>query len=120
MAPVKLLDRCLEDMVDLIERVVDLIRVLEDDLDITQEATAFFSREALQILAAVEHFTARRCRQPQQQARQRRLAASALAHDRGDRRRLCVDPKREIVERYRARGLREAAATEDLGDVSCL
>ena len=107
-------------MVDLVERVVDLVRVLEDHLDIAQKALALLGGEALQILSAVEHLAAGRRRQPQQQARQRRLAAAALAHDRRDRRRLGVDPEREIVERYRARRLAEAAATEDLGDVSCL
>jgi hypothetical protein len=53
-------------VVDLVERVVDLIRVLEDHLDIAQKALALLSGEMLQILTAVEHLTTGRRRQPQQ------------------------------------------------------
>jgi hypothetical protein len=45
-------------VVDLVERVVNLVWVLEDHLNIAQEALALLAGEALEVLTAVEHLTA--------------------------------------------------------------
>ena len=105
-------------MVDLVERVVDLVGVLEDHLHVTQELLALCPSEFREVLAPVEHLAAGGRRQPEQQARQRRLAAADLADHRRDGGRLVIDAEREIVERDHAGRPAEQAAAEDLDDVA--
>src|SRR5262249_32490771 len=97
-----------------IERIVDAVRVLEDDLDITAEFPPLRVRHRLEILSSVEDLTMRGRRQAQEQTPERGLAAAALAHHGQDRGTLAIDGEREVVEGER-RGAAEKAAAEDPG-----
>src|ERR1700730_5489697 len=75
----ELCDRRFENVVDPIERVVDLVRILEDHLDVPKKAPSLLSAQSVEIGSFVENLTGRWTSQPEEQTRERRLSTSAFA-----------------------------------------
>ena len=108
-------DRLLEHVVDPVERVVDLVGVLEDHLDIAQELATLLPVQLAHVNPSIEHLATGRLGEAEDQSRKGCLAAAALAHDGGDRRRRILDGERQIVERDHGIAAIEEPPTEDLG-----
>ena len=110
-----------QDVVDLVERVVDLERVLEDRLDLAPVLAGLGPVHLRDVDALVDDLAAGRLDEAEQQAGHRRLAAAGLAGDRGRGGELAGDDERRVAQGDGGarRGLADAAL-EDLRDVAQL
>src|SRR5208282_464183 len=90
--------RCRQYVVDSVERVIDLVRVLEDRLHLAAEFPPLGRRQAGQWAPLVADLALGWFDQAQQQPRQGGFAAAALADHRGDPRQRLVDREREALE----------------------
>ena len=105
-------------MIHAIERVVDLVRVLEDHLDVAQEGASIVAGQLLQVVPFIQDLTAGGGDQAKQQAGERGLTATAFADDRGHAGWGALDGERKIIKRD-GDALVEQAAAEDLGCLAC-
>ena len=114
-------DRHGQDVVHPVERVVDLVRILEDGLDLAPEDPPVRPGHGGEIPPAIGDLALRRRQEAQQEARERRLAAAALADDGGDGRAALGQGEGEVaegdgvppVEQPAAEGLGHLARFED-------
>src|SRR5262249_55030420 len=114
------LERSFQHVIDSIERVERLVRVLEDRLDLTPKLASVRARHGGHVGAAIENLTGRGGQKTQHEQRERGLAAPTLARD-GSHRRLTVrDGVAQMVERNGRFAPVERAATINLGDVADL
>ena len=86
-------------MIDLVNRIVDPVWILEDHLNIAAKSRPLIPRKCLKILALIEHLALGRRDYTKEQARKGGLAAATLPHQSRDRRRMGVNDEREIFER---------------------
>jgi hypothetical protein len=87
----------LKDVIDLVERVIGFEGVLEYHLHVASELAFCCAWKLAQVRAFVEHFAFARVGQAEQKARNRGLAAAALADQSGDRR-LVADGEGEVID----------------------
>ena len=106
-----------QHVVHPVERIVDLVRVLEDRLHLAAELPSLRGRQLGQWAPVVSDLTLGGFDQTQQQPRQGGFAAAAFADHRGDPRQRRVDGEREMFERNFAIPP-EHAAGEVLRDVT--
>src|SRR5215831_1952396 len=95
----ELLDAQVQRMAGSIKRVIYLERVLEDRLDLAPKHLALTATHLADVAAPVEHLTARRPDDAEDQTRERRLATSALSGDRRHSRSVLVEDKRGVLQR---------------------
>jgi hypothetical protein len=86
-------------VVDTVEGIEHVEWVLEDRLDIAVESPALTPRHGGDVFALVEYMTLRRPDYPEHEARERGLAAAALADDAGDRNGCALDSESEAPSR---------------------
>src|SRR5919204_3860977 len=94
----KIRDRLRQDMIDFVKGVVCVIWVLKDHLDVASKGATLRAGHARERLAPIQDFASRGRDHAQQQTRQRGLAATTLADDRGNGGWLSVDAQREVVQ----------------------
>src|SRR5262249_29193538 len=67
-----------DDLADSVARVQGGVGVLKDDLNLPPQAAQLTARHAIDVATQVPHLSPRRLDQPDQEPRQRRLAAATL------------------------------------------
>src|SRR5215467_11791622 len=102
----------IQDVIDLVERVIYTERILEDCLYVLAELAPLCLRQVSQILAAVQHLTGARQLQAEQHARHSCLAAAALTDDGDDARPFSSDGQREVFQRRHLAAIEHAATGE--------
>jgi len=89
-------DWCFQHVVDLVERVEGLERILEDGLHLAPKFAELAAADMAQISASISHSTLCRRLQTKQQSRHGALPTPALTNDTRNQRPCRVDAKREI------------------------
>jgi hypothetical protein len=112
----KVLERALQHVINLVERVEHLERVLKNCLYFREEGSMIASGKIGQVLAPEQHLARGWGRQPEQHPDQCGLAAPALTHDRGHGRRVAANLKREVPQGDRFL-LAQQARAKDFGDI---
>ena len=95
------LDRCGQNVVDLVEGVVDLEGILKDRLHILAEGAHVLLSHRADVHTPIAYCARRRWRDAEQQPRDRRLAATRLAGDGHEGRSVAVDGQGEVVDGHR-------------------
>src|SRR5260370_635070 len=111
--------RNLKDVIHFVERIENVIWVLEDRLHIAMELPSFASRQSPSVLAPIQHLAFGGRSQYKKKPAQGGLATTTLANHSSDRSRRRLDGQREAVERDRGVRL-EQSATEALCDLASL
>src|SRR5690242_12823250 len=86
-------------MIDLVERIVDLERVLEHSLNFSAKDPALVAGHLVQVLPSVQHLPAARRQESKDEVSKGCLAATALASHSRERGRLIGNCEREVIQR---------------------
>ncbi len=106
-----------EHVIDTIERVIDLIGILKDDLDIAPKFRRSLTESVRKSLPRYRISPIVGSVSPNNTRASVRFSAPALSYDRRDDRRFVIDLNREVVERER-RSLVDEAAAKNLAHIA--
>jgi len=114
-------DRGSQDVVNFVEGIVRLERILKDGLNLSSERPPFLSGHSLKVLPFMKDFAAGGGDDTQKQADQGRFAATAFTGYCSDRGRVAADSQGEVLQGDSLFSTEKAAAcAKQFGDMTCL